>query len=251
MESRPDPDQHVNDWHDFLHKGREVWDRYGNHVLIVVLAVMVVIFGYRIYTARELAKHQNAWQELSGATSPDSLKNIADESGDPVIASMAYLRAGELLLNKATLPDAASAYSSTQPAAPPDPRDRAADLSRAAEMFKAASEQHDAHIAIRLNALLGLASVSEATSSWDEARRVYATVIAEADKGRFAAIAALAQGRLKMLDRLKEPIIFGPEPVAATQPATQPASGPSIGNNPLSPAMIAQPLSPATRPTGP
>lgn len=222
MESRPEITTSVNDWHDFKHVLLRLWGKYGTHLLFVLCVVLAVVLGYRVFHARERERHETAWREMANATSPESLKSLAQESPDPVIRSLAYLRAGELLLAKATLPE-----QNPLAGAQPTEENKTQDLRRAAEMFKDSAAEQGASVVIRLNALLGLASVTESALQFDEARKLYSQIVLEAEKASLPAIVAQAKGRIKYLDRLNEPIVFRAEPAAPTPDAAAAPAGPS------------------------
>lgn len=223
MESRPEISTSVNDWHDFKHVLLSMWGKYGTQLLFVLCVILAVVLGYRVYHARERERHEAAWREMAAATSPESLKSLAQESADPAIRSLAYLRAGELLLAKATLPEK-NVPAGTQPVQ----GEQSLDLERAALMFKESAAEQGASAVIRLNALLGLASVAESAMTYDEARKLYTQIVVEADKENLPAVAAQAKGRIIFLDRLKEPIVFRAEPAVPTPDTAAPPAGPDV-----------------------
>lgn len=221
------------------------WSRWGNAVLIVVLILAIGFTAYRFLNVRAREAHENAWADLAAESSPSGFAEIARTHADPTVKALAYLRAGDLLLNQAVLPqdEPAATPPATQPAegaTPPaqpetpakvDPVEALEDaLGMYGEALKAAPND-----VIKSNALLGLAAVAESQRKFDEAKWHYDEVVKLA-RENYPQLAARAQARLDMLPSLQTPVEFAPEPApAAPAEAAAPATTPgSI----LDPAML-------------
>jgi hypothetical protein len=92
-----------------------------------------------------------------------------------------------------------------------------------------------------LNARLGLASVAEDRSQWDQARRGYTDIAAAADQAHLPLIGALARALLARIDARTQPVILDttttinvPLPGAATT-APAPGTQPAFDLGPLTP----------------
>ena len=218
---------HLKEWHE---RNRETINLVLMGVLVVLL-VVAVIRWQRVNA--EIADHR-AWSDLASASSPDSLSGVAVSHPDqPVVAALAHLRAGDLRLRDAALPeppatppDASDPNATDEPIGPtlgPQTLTRAEKLERARASYEQALAVKDAPKVIRLNARLGLAAAAEAEKNLEVAAKQYDLVIEEG--GGYPALVGRAEVRRKMIGRLRDPIIFAPP---ATQPATtQPANGDS------------------------
>lgn len=207
------------------------WEKWGLKALTLVAVVLAVVAIYRWIDASRRAAHERAWAELAGATSPESLRQVAaDNAANPPVYALAQLRAGDLLLSRVLNPadtNAATTKPSAIPGLPgigPAPRspedDRAADLKQAEDSYKAVVNSKDAPLVIQLNARLGLAAVAEMQGEWGKAREAYKETIKLAGD-TYPLIKTQAVGREAMLDRLPGSLAFSPEkpPVVATQPS--------------------------------
>lgn len=238
MESREQPEILQNDWESFSDNVRIFWERYGTAVVLALLVLSVSFAGYRLLSAQRENAREGAWADLAYETSPDGLRQVAEEHDDPAVRSLAYLRAGDLLLAQATNPQQETTPTETTPegeaATPPaatvDPK---AALDDAGRMYDQAlaTAQHDVY---RFNARLGLAAVAETKGEWDAARQHYEAV-RDGAREPFPLLAAQAENRLGLLDRLKAPLPFAPEPPPA---AAAPASAaPAAATDPAAPTL--------------
>lgn len=231
MDSKHRHELQQNDLADFLANFRTWWEKHGNKVLTVVLIVLAFFVIKRFLDARKMAAHETSWTDLANASSPDAFTRIAREHAGTPVEALAYLNAGDLLLQEVAIPEAPTAT------APATRADSAAKLDEAEANYNKARNVPEASETVKLNALLGLASVAESRGKIDEARDYYNQVIEQAEN--FAFIRGQAKARLAMLDSLARPVSFGtdrplpptdalppiplelPQP-PATAPATQP-----------------------------
>lgn len=219
MDSQHRHELEQNDLAAFLENFGPWWAKYGNKLLIVALAVVLVITGRRWINAQSAATLENAWNDLANSTSPDGYRLTAQSHSVPAVRVLAYLRAADLLLNQSATPQAPDTSTPTPPVTPPDQA-----LSQAEEMYRLVANDADADLVFQLNARLGLAAVAEGRKQWDQAATIYQTVAQEAAE-RFPVIATRAQTRLTNLSRLKQSVVFAPEPPAPATPA-EPAPTP-------------------------
>ena len=199
--------------------------------MAIILAIIAV---YRWVDASRTAAHERAWGDLAGATSPETLRQVAsDNSSNPAVAALAQLRAGDLALSRVLNPVAAEPTSATTkptsaipglsaPAiAPRSPEaERNNDLKLAEDAYNAAINVKSAPVIIQLNARLGLAAVAETRGQWAKAHEAYQAA-AKAAGDEYPMIKAQAVAREALIDRLPTSLAFSPEkpPVVATQPA--------------------------------
>ena len=226
---------HENDLAVFLANFGEWWNKHGNTVLTVLLIAVVVYAGKTWYQSSQAKAHEAAWSDLANATSPGACQSVAESHSDPAVRALAYLRAGDLLLKKASQletqaatealtgdkPDESQAGDEGEDASgqDPDPSDFGSNpgltasgaLETAQSMFRRVVQDDSANPIYRLNALLGLAAVAEGLENWDEAGGHYQSVLDQAGAG-YEAISSQARTRLDMIDQLKTPVIFASEP---------------------------------------
>jgi hypothetical protein len=201
-----------NDLAEFLKNFGQFWNRHGNTILIVLIVVVLAFAGYRFFHFRTTTQHETAWSDLAFETSPDGFRAVGQSHRNPVVQSLAYLRAGDLFLSQALSPDR-PVVNDPDADAPPPTHDRETLLRQAGESYQQAARIAPQPI-FRLNALMGLASVAESQRQWDDARQVYQQVIDSA--GSFDAIAAQAQRRIALLPDLQSPVPFAPDPPRGT-----------------------------------
>ncbi len=249
MDSEHRHELQENDLAEFLANFGQFWNKHGNTILTVALIVAVVFFGKRWYDSSVATAHEAAWSDLANATSPAALQAVADSHSDPSVRSLAYLRAGDLLLKKASqlaTPSAEQARLSADPSADPTPQPPADPedshdaaqmtpqqaLESAAAMYQRVVRDGQLPRVYRFNAQLGLACVAEEQEDWGEAARQYQEIVEQAGEG-YGAIASLATTRLAWLDRVKVPVVFAKEPEdLVDEPAPDELSN-SIFDNPL------------------
>lgn len=235
-----------NDLAEFITNFGSWWSKHGNTLLIIVLIIVAVFVGKWYVESRNAAVQEEAWSDLALATSPESYRAVAQSHELPTVRALADLRGADLWLAKAIAP-----------APPPQADDDATDtpptaasaltaeqaLDEAALVYGRVAKDPQIHLVFKLNAHLGLAAVAEGRQDWAKAKKQY-TLVAEQAGTSYEAIAAQANARLKQLDRLKTPVVFGPdpEPAATTQPV--PEANTSLDLSPLQPGDIdiAQPI---------
>lgn len=170
------------------------WERFGT-LFVGVLAVAALIFaGYNLITKRAIAAKQNAWIDLYGSASPESLQLVVDTTKSPVVKTVANLRAGDLLI----------AESRTA-----DQDDAQAILGKAADHYQAAFDGSP-HTLYKLNALDGLAVVAESNFETEKARGHYEE-IKKLATDQFPYWVSIADRRLSLLTEIAEPVVFAPE----------------------------------------
>lgn len=243
MDSQHRHELQQNDLAEFLSHFQDWWEEHGFRALLYVLVILVVVFGVQNYKARQKAAHDQRWNELDSATSPAMYEAVARTYDEPVIGALARLRGADLALSRAVgrkaepMPDAGMGQLNIEPAAGEDDVDPDAMLTEAEAGYNAVLAMPDVAIAIKLNAMLGLASVAESRRDFDAARQTYDDIQAKAGPG-YENFADMAKRRAAALDRIAEPVVLGkdpqPEPDAtavvptdteaeAETPTTQPA----------------------------
>lgn len=229
-----------NDLESFFQNFGDFWNKYGNAVLFFVMLAALAFAGYRFFNYRYTEAHETAWADLAGSTSPQAYTEVAADHDNTTVQALAYLRGGDLLLAQALSPDepaqpepAPTPEGQTpegQPAPNPTPEpakpiDRAATLNDAAAMYAQALGAAKDKPLIALNARLGAAAVAESQGKFDEAKAHYEAVAQEAGE-KFPVLAAQAKTRLGLLDTLKTPVAFAPDPPAPATPAGASSSAP-------------------------
>ncbi|MEM7625514.1 MAG: hypothetical protein AAF333_07800 [Planctomycetota bacterium] len=182
---------------NFFNDVAAFWDRFGTP-LVGILAVAALIFaGYNLITQRAIAAKQNAWIDLYGSASVDSLQLVVDTTKSPVVNTVANLRAGDLLIAESRAADGDKVQ---------------AILDNAAGHYQAALDGAP-HTLYKLNALDGLAVVAESRFETDKAREYYEQIRMLAGD-QFPYWVSVAERRLTLLPDLAEPVVFAPEPEA-------------------------------------
>ena len=199
-----------NDLEQFLKNLGEFWIKYGTRMLIIIAVVVVAFVAVRAVRKKAVTRHENAWSELGGSTSPASFREVAIAYDDKTVRMLALLRGADLLL-KEQLQQEAVDQAKTEQATP---------LNEARQMYQQVIDEAP-QVLYRLNARIGLARVAESNEKWEEAVAQYRLIIKEAGEG-YEAISLLAQRSLTLLDELPSQIPFAPEPVSES-PSTQPS----------------------------
>jgi len=194
-----------NDLAEFLHHSGQFWSKWGNSILLGLLIGLAVVFGLHHFRTRSAQKLEQALTDLHLETTAAGLADIADRTDLVAVKAEAYLRAGQLLLNRAVLPDAPGAD------APRTAEQRTADLADAQAMLQHVIELPDASAAFGLNARLTLGAIAESQRQWDQAAQIYQAIEQDAAKD-YPPLAQRATIRLAMLDRLKQPVRLAPDP---------------------------------------
>ena len=243
MDSQERHELQENDLATFLSNFGEWWEKYGNTVLIVVMAVVLVLAGWRFFTFQARQAHEEAWADLALATSPEALRNVAETHDDESVRTLAYLHGADLLLGQALtgeMPVTMEGEDESGEVLSAAPRDRETLLTQAETLYQEAIESspHDLYM---LNARLGLASVAETQQRWDHAQSQYEQIVAAAGQ-RFPTIAQQARARLTMLGELKKPVVFAP--------ASEAAAGSSEAGEAIVPETMITPATPTDTSNG-
>lgn len=201
-----------NDLATFLTHFGEWWGKHGTNILIVITVLLIVVLGYRFLDMRATTAHNEAWSDLAATASPEGYRTLAETHKDPAVQALAYLRGGDLLLAQSTSASAKNVDGADAVGTPQEA------LENAKVMYQQVLSISQEPV-YRVNAMMGLAAVAEAERNWEQAGTYYRQVIGQAQE-KMPWIAADAQKRLDLLDRLAEPIAFAPEPVL---PAAAPA----------------------------
>ncbi len=225
--------QDTNELDDFATKLKIGWTQWGNLLTIGLgLAVLTFVvagpmgwFGRKnlLETYRD-KHHEEVYRGLT-SDSPDVLASQSLTCPDPKIGAVMALRGADLFLKNSQTAD--------------KDEDAQKALARAEKLYQQVVANPAADAMLKTDARLGLGSVAESKQDWAGAEAAYDQVIK--DKGTLPNLVALAQSRKNILPTLKQPVVFGPEPVKATPvPAQAPKSGPSAP-----PAALAAPSAPA------
>ena len=206
-----------NDLADFLTNFGQWWAKYGAICMTLVLVIVGVFAGKRLFDARSAATKQQAWSDLALSTSPASFRVIAQSDQTPTIRSLAYLRAADLLLARTATPNKNEQTTNNSVQKPYENHTPEQLLAEAALMYEQILQDNQAHTVYKLNALLGLAAVAEGQRDWELAHTYYQKVIEQSGSG-FDNLSDRASARLNMLSRLEIPVVFAIDP-----PAKQPS----------------------------
>ncbi len=207
-----------NDLEVFLTNCKKWWGKHGTKVVLVLLVGALALFAKQMYDKRQAERHETMWSELANATSPEAARSLAMSYSEPGYKAKAWLKGADLLLARALEPQVAPSPANGEGASPPV--DRAATLTQAADYYQGVLAVDQAAVVYRLNARLGLATVAETQGDFDAASKQYEQILADAGT-EYAAISAQAKARLEMLPDLKNPVKFGPEPVAPVSQSLQ------------------------------
>ncbi len=219
-----------NDLAEFLGNFGQWWTKHGNKLLIALLLGLGIFTAIRWSDTRTRNQKESAWRDLSQTTSPDGYRSVALSYQDPAVRGLAYLRGADLLLANASVglsePSNGNQADPTAPSTTDHGQSTQQQLQGAMLMYQEVLNDDRVHRALKLNAHLGLAAVAEGQGQWDKARQRYKLTIDQAGSD-YPVITERVQARLTMLDRIAKPIVFGPEPPPATQPATPDSSAPA------------------------
>lgn len=195
-----------NDLAEFLENFGAFWNKHGNIISAIILFAVAGWLGLRYYKAHHIARQENAWADLASTTTPQGYRERAKEdSGIGGLGSVALLRGAEAYHKQAInlLEEEAKPDSGVM-----SPQD---SLANAQKMYKQVLDSN-ADAVYRANAAAGLANVCETLEDFDAAKTYWTQADELAKAGRLETIAALAETRLKMLDELAQPIVFGESP---------------------------------------
>jgi tetratricopeptide (TPR) repeat protein len=263
MDSKHRHELEQNDLVIFLTHFNEWWKKYGQMTLLVILVIVGAFTFTRYYQYNKMQAHESAWGALAQSTSPESYRATAAENKGAVQA-LAYLRGADLLLAQATLPqtkteqpvqdvnikpadDATKTDENKADAKPenavtvatPQQQDPKVMLEDARAMYQAVVDDKMVHPVLRINGMLGLASVAESQGDWDTASASYDKAI-ELAGTRYAVLAQQAAGRKAKLDDIKSPVQFvkaTPAPAPKAMPAVEDVKAPSAKLDLSSPVL--------------
>jgi hypothetical protein len=234
MDSQHRHELEENDLESFLMNFKSFWARYGNAILIVVLLAAIGLFVKGTMSRRAAERHDQAWSGLLNATSPEVCASLAESYKDePGYAALAYLKGADLFLSKALAPTTQPAETQPSGFGKAGEKSGGGAMEEAREMYQKVVDEPGVNLTVRLNAQLGLAAVAENLGEWGEAANIYQKV--QEQSGNYPTMAAVAKSREGMLERIKRPVVFGPEPVMKQEGAATGAP----------PAESAAPLLPA------
>ncbi|QDU33540.1 hypothetical protein KS4_15900 [Poriferisphaera corsica] len=226
------------DLQDAVDRIQIFWEKYGNQVMIFVTVLFLSLFLYKFFTNRSATQHEDAWASLAGTSAPLSYNNLANDTSNPTVRIMAFLRSGDLYL----------AEGSTPPIGEITQEDRDQSLKDASAAYESVIKLTKEPIWIS-NAKLGLASIAESQANWSAAKGYYDETITIAEAASLPAIKKQAELRITLLPEIESPIKFAPEaelpkftPEATTPEAAAPGSIPATE---ITPAL---PAAPATEP---
>lgn len=212
--------------------------KHGMNTLLAVLIAACAVMGYQFWQRKGVEKSAAAWQDLSRATLPEALEQVAKDHADlPQVAIAALLQAGDLRLRQVQA-GVLTAAQGTTPAVPLDEAARKIALDAADEDYaKAADLARNSPGArsnlVVLQTLFGRAAVAECRGDLDNSRKFLAE--AESLAGTdWEPIAKLAKTRIDGLVALATPVTLPrnadlPAPPAA--PATPAATGDDLFQN--------------------
>lgn len=202
----------------FLTHFGEIWGKYGNKLLTIVLAIVVVVMIMRIVERNAATSSETELRKLAEARTGFDFRSAADAATSGSVKARALLRGGDFLLDKVRTATGENGGKRSD-----DEIKR--DLDDAGAMYGDVLKIKGAHDVYSLNARLGLAAIAESRRDWDAARTEYEKV--SADAGNYTIIAYRAKARLAMMPRLKKKITFGPEK-APELPGGQPLRFPLV-----------------------
>ncbi len=249
-----------NDLEVFLMNFKKWWNKHGTKVVLVLLVAALALFAKQMYDKRQAERQETMWSDLANATSPEAARSLAMSYAEPGYKAKAWLKGADLLLTKAMAPDQTPATPETigpdgvpvspvVPVTPVTPADREATLQQAANYYQGVLDVSGAEVVYRLNARLGLATIAETRGDFDAADKQYEQILTDAGT-EYSAIAAQAKARQAMLTELRQPVKFGPEPVAPPEPVADPAAttpGADSLNNDIKKLMEEPPPAPAPK----
>ena len=218
---------HQNDLAEFMAHFGEWWSKHGLRTLLIVFVAVGAAFLYRMHRTGADRAHDQAWTDLDQAASAAQYRTVAKSYDNPAIQALAYLRAGDMALQKAITP--AEKLDADDDETADELAERRTRLLDAAERdYNAVVDHPAAHKVIKLNAMLGLASVAESRLSWDKARQIYQQIQDQAPAGNDG-LAKIASRRAAALERAAMPVVFAPDP--SPPPEVAPELAPAEGSD--------------------
>lgn len=222
--------------------------RWGTPIMCVVAAISLGYFFWNKYQARKETRIDEAYSQYhltsaTGSPSPDALRRIAQDYRDvPGVALLATLDAADEYL-RAVRRGVRPGGQIGAGGALDNPEDELQEGDRERYLDEAATLYTEVHAKtidsrarslMALEALFGLAAVSETREKYDEARNTLEQARALADKHGFVEQAEVAAARINDLPSLSnKPRIYRqdelPEIEALKPPPETPAEAPVAG----------------------
>lgn len=229
---------------------------YGGRIAlgVVLLVVVALLVNYKIKstranlaaaregvsTARESIAQLGRMNAMGGpaegvaarrreliANAAQGIDTTVERSEDPTLLAQAQVLRGDLYWTVANLTELPGA--TTQPTLAVEPKAEDA-LSMAETAYKRVLEAYADQQLPAVTARFGLAAIAENRGQWDEARKQYDAIAADASLPKV--YKTQAQARIGMLRRLEKGVYLAQAAPAASQPevapaATTPASAPA------------------------
>ncbi len=220
------------------------------YLLAVLVGIAVYMYLVNIQRA-ELRAREQAWFDLSEATMPASLEDVANTHGDiDGVANLARLQAANTYLQ--SIQSNLAIGSTLEDGTPLSKEDRENGLTHASSLYQQVVDSDDGSFGdtiVTVSALNGLAALSESTGDVEQAKKYYEQSAARAGDW-YPFLAEQANQRAATADLYAQEITLPnpPPPATPTLPAT-PATqlGTTPGDNILnlpSPTAPAKPDSP-------
>jgi len=227
--------------------------KWSTPVLFVIAAVLLGFVVFQRLEQSRLARVDEAFVDLESASSPDSLRSVAEDyDGVRAVGVLARLEAADLYLSSVRRGVKAGAEITVggEVANEDDLLDDATRdlyLTRAEELFSDVLQKargKESWALHEVNALFGLAAVSESRSDTEAARGHYRAASDAAESAGFMPLSRVAQHRLDSLADLEMPKLYaraeiaplpGAEPVEVVVPESEPLPGPTTFDDPMGP----------------
>ncbi len=235
-----------------LMESREFFNKYGAYVAGGLLVVVVILVGGAIWRNSYQNRQLEAWNRfaemrresgtLLTGTSPADPMNLINRlrnlgsSDQPALRLEALHLAGNVAWQYAVGFDRAR-----------DAAEKTALLDTSAEIYEQITREHPKNVSAVGRAQLALATIREEQGRFDDAKKIYDALLADA---RFADsyVRTRAADSLERLPRISQPIVFAPPP-----PPPPPVETPLTPTAPTAEpdaAAVPQPDPDATAPAG-
>lgn len=244
------------------------WEKYGNRLLLglTVVALLYALVQYR--RGATLRAAESASESLTAArqkvaqfrsmdllrlppeqvvseanslegTAAPALDSVINDSEQSKLHGQAYVTRGDMYWTLANLPEAPGA--STQPSLRIG-KSKADYLTAAENAYRRATEQKADPISATV-AQFGLGAVAENRGQWDEAKKVYDAIAADANV--MSSFKNLATFRAAQVQDLRNPLFI----TAATQPSVTTAPTTAAAAAAITATTLPASTAPTTRPT--
>jgi len=194
-----------NDLAQFITNFGQWWSKHGLSTSIVLLVVLAGFAGWQITGAMRQRRHEQVWSQLTTTSSPDVLRRLAGEFSDPTARALANLWGAARYNLQVSLPGAQDATTTAEAGFE--------GLDHADRMLAGVLEDPQVPELIKLNAMLTQAAVQENRRDFDAAGRIYEKIEQRVGPG-YESFRQRAGRRRKLLEKLRVPVVYGPEPVA-------------------------------------